>query len=284
MDFADLKKQVDDLMNKQRVRSLSNFDGYSLKVMHHILHLTFGSQSPLQLQKLPAAEYVNIPMLNQFKYLANLIVAKEGIKLTKTGALPPKIVAELYEQGFLKDKYIEKGFAKINKEANSPTVTLTRIILELSGLAKKRKGVLSMTKKGENTITNDEQLLNVLIDTMTTKFNWAYFDGYGDNEIGQLGFGFSLLLLSKYGAEKRNPSFYAEKYFKAFPHLLDTIEPSYSSVEKCGADCYSYRSFDMFLAHFGLVKIIIEGKGLDAITFIEKTDLFDKFIKVIPIA
>jgi len=33
------------------------------------------------------------------------------------------------------------------------------------------------------------------------KFNWAHLDGYGENNIGELKFGFSLILLNKYGAE-----------------------------------------------------------------------------------
>jgi hypothetical protein len=33
--------------------------------------------------------------------------------------------------------------------------------------------------------------------------NWAYYDGYGDNEVGRFGAGFSLILLSKYGHKPR---------------------------------------------------------------------------------
>ena len=282
MDLRDLQRHIDQVMNEQNNRSIPEFEGYSSFEMHKILHSTFAIDSPLKLQKLSESDYRKIPILNQVKYLTDLIDKKGEIKLTNKGFLPTKIVSDLYSQGFLKEEHIEKGISKLYKETDSMVINLTRILVELAGLAKKRNGKLSLTKSTQKIIGDNEELLRQIFLTFTNKFNWAYYDGYGENQIGQLGYGFSLILLSKYGQEKRLDSFYANKYFKAYPKLLVSLEPTYGSLEEYSTNCYSVRTFDRFLDYFGLINIDEQGKGLDSITYITKTDLYDRLIKCTP--
>jgi hypothetical protein len=269
-------------MSEQNNRSITEFEGYSPFEMHQILHFTFGEDSPIKLQKLNDSDYKKIPILNQVKYLIDLISKNGEIKLTNKGFLPTKVVSELYQQGFLKEEHIEKGISKLYKETDSMTVNLTRLLIELAGLIKKRTGKISLTKNGEKMMQDNFRLLKIILDTFTTKFNWAYYDGYGENQIGQLGYGFSLILISKFGKEKRLDSFYAKKYFNTYPQLLDSIEPTYGTLESYSTRCYSIRTFERFLDYFGLIQINEEGKGLDTIKYITKTDLFDRLIKVRP--
>lgn len=282
MDLKDIQRNIDQVMNEQNNRPIADFEGYSPFEMHKILHFTFAIDSPLKLQKLSDTDYTKIPILNQIKYLTDLIDKNGEIKLTKQGFLPTKIVSELYSQGFLKDEYIEKGISKLYKETDSMTINLSRILLELAGFIKKRNGKLSLTKSSEKILGNNEELLRQIFLTMTNKFNWAFYDGYGENQIGQLGYGFSLILLSKYGRERRLDSFYAERYFKAYPRLLDSIEPNYGTLERYSTNCYSVRTFDRFLNYFGLINIEEERKGLDSIKYISKTDIYDRLIKCTP--
>jgi hypothetical protein len=223
-----------------------------------------------------------VPIFNQIKYLTDLLDKTGEIKLTNKGFLPTKIVSDLYSQGFLKDKYIEKGISKLYKETDSMSINLTRIIIELSGFVKKKNGKLSLTKTSQKILGDNEELLRQILLTYTSKFNWAYFDGYGENLIGQLGYGFSLILLSKYGQERRLDSFYSERYFIAYPRLLDTVIPNYGTLEKYSTNCYSLRTFDRFLYYFGLINKEEQVNGYDTITFITKTDLFDRLIKCTP--
>lgn len=67
--------------------------------------------------------------------------------------------------------------------------------------------------------------------------------------------GFSLILLSKYGNQKRSYRFYAEKYFKAFPDLMKGFDNQYGTVEEQGAFCCSIRTFERFMLHLGLIEI-----------------------------
>jgi len=282
MELKNLQKHIDQAMNEQNNRSIPEFEGYSPFEMYQILYFTFGKDSPIQLQKLSDSDYKKIPILNQIKYLTDVISKNGEVKLTSKGFLPTKIVSDLYQQGFLKDKDIESGISKLYKETDSKTVNLTRILIELGGLAKKRNGKLSLTKTSKNILGDNHELLRLILLTFAAKFNWAYYDGYGENQIGQLGNGFSMILLSKYGHENRLNSFYAEKYFKAFPLLLDTVAPNYGTLERFSTNCYSLRTFERFLDYFGLVNIDRQGKGLDSKTYITKTDLYDRLINCTP--
>lgn len=280
MDLKDIQNHLDQVMEERNNRPMPDFEGYSPFEMHNIMHFTFAADSPLKLQKLAEADYKKIPILNQIKYLAFLIQEHGEIKLTNKGFLPTKIVSELYQQGYMKDEHIERGISRLNREKDSLTVNLTRIMLELTGISKKRNGKLSLTISGKKILKDDEELLRHILLTFAFKFNWAYYDGYGENQIGQLGFGFSLILLSKYGHKKQPDSFYSEKYFKAYPLLLESIEPEYGTLERYTSVCYSIRTFDRFMDFFGLVNISIKGKWYDRVKHISKTELFDKLISV----
>src|SRR5690606_6221611 len=197
----DLQIYLDKLMHEQNNRPVPEFEGYSPAEMHAILHFTFEEISPISFRKLDSGDYRKIPLFNQIKYLAKLIEEAGEIKLTKLGFLPTNLVADIYAQGFIKDKYVERRTIKQLKEGDVASITLSRILLTISGLVKKRSNILSLTKLGQKTIQNDDDLVQLIIKTYGAKFNWAYFDGYGENGIGQIGFGFSLILLSRYGHE-----------------------------------------------------------------------------------
>lgn len=276
MDLGDLQKHIDQVMNEQNNREIQEFEGYSPFEMHHILHFTFESNSPIILQKLADLDCLKCPMFNLIKYFLDLVNDKGEIKLTAKGFLPTQIVQDIYNQGFWEEYQFSSGISKLYKESDSLTVNLTRLLAELAGLTKKRNGKISLTKTGEKIISDNQKLFDLIFKTMTQKFSWAYYDNYENEQIGQFGFGFSLILLAKYGSEKRLEYFFSEKYFKAFPQLLDSIIPTYGTAEKYAGNCYSVRTFERFMSYFGLVEIEKQGKMLDRKNFIIKTELFDK--------
>ena len=268
-------------MNHINQKEAPDFQGYSPFDMHEILYNPFGENSPIQILKMDQSEYQKIPILNQLKYLLILIKKKGTLKLTAKGFLPTSIVADIYSQGYFKDPMIERNISKsyICKETDSKTINLTRILLKLSGLVKKRSNKLSLTNKAKTLITDDAKLLYLVFNIFTTKFNWGYYDRYLEDNVGQMGFGFSLVLLSKYGKQKRFDEFYAKKYFKAFPQLVDNAEPpNYGTIEEELERYYSLRTFERFLIYFGLIKIEPPAKFLGN-SKITKTDLYDKFIQ-----
>jgi hypothetical protein len=214
----------------------------------------------------------DIPLIKQIRFFINQVDHSNGIKLTKAGNLLPLIVKELYQQEILKDYAIDHGITKLSKETDCNVIVLTRILCEMSGLIKKRNGILTVTKKASDIIASNK-LLPLIFSTFTDKFSWAFFDGYQNGDIGQFGWWYSLALISQDGDISRNSKYYAEKYFEAYPHLL-TLK-SYDGSIHANYSCYSVRTFDRFLEYFGFTETT-EKTMLDS--FVKKTDLFDKFI------
>lgn len=211
---------------------------------------------PVIFREMSESDDMSVPLLNQILYLTNLVEDAGKLKLTKKGVLPVSVVAEIYEQGFLKDWDIEAGISKLYNESNSYTTYLTHIILNISGISKKRNGKLRLTKKSCDYIKFSRKCLKRIFKKLAEKFNWAYFDVFGENHIGQLGYGFTLVLLYKYGDEKKTGNFYAEKFFEAFPHLIDTsLGGAFSTPEKRSVRCYTIRSFERFIDHLCLISI-----------------------------
>lgn len=275
---AYFEKVVHDRNNKP----LAEFEGYSPEEMHHILYDGFGPQSPIRLLSLSDADMDRIPILNQVMYLARMLEKAGEFKLTNLGFLPTKVVAELYARGFMHDDLIEEGVRKLYKETDSRTVHLARILLDIAGFTKKRLGKWSLTATGAKVLSDRQEVLRRIWIAFTSKLNWAYFDGFGDNGIGQLGLGFTLVLLSKYGGEERLDSFYADKYFQAFPNLLYAEDEDADDVMRTASLCYGSRSFRRFLLHFGLVDNRREGHRFFGENYITKTELFDRMIRCEP--
>jgi hypothetical protein len=214
----------------------------------------------------------DIPLIKQIRFFINQVDCSNGIKLTKAGNLPPLIVKELYQQEILKDYFIERGITKLSKETDCKVIVLTRILCEMSGLIKKRNGILTVTKKASDIVASNK-LLPLIFSTFTDKFSWAFFDGYQNGDIAQFGWWYSLALISQHGDISRNSKYYAEKYFEIYPHLL-TLK-AYDGSIHANYSCYYVRTFDRFLEYFGFAETT-EKKMLD--TFVKKTDLFDKFL------
>ncbi|MDR0370475.1 MAG: hypothetical protein LBH80_01275 [Prevotellaceae bacterium] len=283
--MEDLNREMGEFFRVQNNAPKAEFEGYSSLEMHRILHFPFDSDSPIRFNPLSSQEYTQIPILRQVKRLAEIIAQNGQIKLTATGSLPLKIVQELYPLG-VPDEMIKTGISKLGKEVDCIPIHLARLLAEGSGITKKRKGVLSLTAAGTKNLADDHKLFDSTFKGFCRKFNWRYFDHYSDDEqsgtIGQLGFGFSLILLSKYGNEERSERSYADKYFKAFPMLLETVQPTYGTVRKYCFNCYCLRTFERFLYPFGLVEIKKGKRVLQEETYVLKTPLFDKLISLPP--
>ena len=277
-EFQEFAEMMSRTQNEQ---GIPDFEGYSPTEMHHILYNTFDPVSPIQLQKLSEVDYREIPLLNQVQYLLRLIAYEGELRLTKAGYLPRIVVTDLYSQGFMRDRFIEDGYQQLNKELDSVTINLTRLLPKVIGLIKKRNGKISLTKLGTKLYKDDDKLLRYLFTSFATKFNWGYFDYYSNEFIGQFGVGFSLILLKKYGTKKRLSKFYADKYFQALPNLNYVPNDRYMHKDS-NSSCYILRTFERFLLYFGLIDFEEVYFDHSSKSYIKKTLLFDKFIQIIP--
>ena len=257
-------------------KGLPALEWYTMNQFSIIVREPFSEDSPIELHDLKDQELESIPILNQIRYTMQLINEAGEMDLTRKGNLKRKVVRDIYSQNFFKDTLdlpIEPD--DIYRQADCVTVELTKILLDISNLTKTRNNKYSLTKKGEDFLNKTNQLLKYFFKQYCNKFNMGYYDGCIE-EIGNLGVGYSLILLSKYGDKSRRAKFYADKYFKAFPDILEKVEPKIGNKKEEGTRTYIYRIFKNFLNFFGLINITQENNVREK--YIQKTDLYNKFI------
>jgi len=258
---------------------IDDFDGLTPVNMQALLYSPLKDKCMIQLNAMEQCDYDQVPILRLAHLITNEISISSEIKLTATGNLPPKIVKEIYAASGFIDDMIESGIVKITKESDVKSITQTRIILDLAGITKVRNGKLSLTKSGATIIQDDPKLLAHIFDTFGSKVNWCYFDGYPENDAGRLGFAFTMVMLGKYGNESRSDKFYSEKYYRAFPDIIDQFpENSYSPKHDAAYRCFSLRTFERFLKYFGVIDI--QGKFYQNKTEIKTNILFTKMIRI----
>ena len=254
----DILKIIETEILLQNNAPVSEFEELSPSNVHYLIYDTYSENSPVNYQKVIDNDTLDkVPLFRIAEDLLKIIEREEFLKLTSTGALPRKVVLELYEKKYLTDDFIESGLYKLNREENCIFIVSTKIVMDLAGITKKVHGKLSLTKKGTSYLmqVNRQEFFESFMSTFADKYNWGYHDGYPSNPFGQFGWTFTIYLLGKYGKDFQFDSFYAEKYINAFPHFLLEIKPDSRTPFEIFKRCYTLRSFERFLEWFGIVEI-----------------------------
>jgi hypothetical protein len=277
----ELNLYLSKLAEKMNTDAKTAFEGYSPEDMDHIIYDPWGAKSPLQFNTLQDSDFELIPILRQARHLISILLTDGKIKLTAAGYLPPKIVKELYALG-IPDDFIEKGVILLKKEGDSYSVRLIRLMMKITKVTKEQKGVMTLTAIGKKIASNPQMLLQELMNSFSLKFNWAYYDRYNNMDLGRIGSAFSLILISKYGNEKHPCKFYANKYFEAFPMFAPDPEEKKLDTYHVENNCYTVRTFERFMLHFGLINIEENGQpfSINHKNTVMKTSLFDKMISI----
>lgn len=270
--LEDINKFMGEWIQQKNHRSRDDFEGFSATEMGLILHHLLQADCPVQLADYTDLDCSLVPLFRQLKLLLNLLEKEGSFKLTQTGNLPVRVVKAIYDVG-LPSSNVESGIISIRSENDSTSVQMTHIAAQISRLSKKQNNKLSLTKKGKDLLSNDSLLLTELLTVMLTQFNTAYFDNDSSENIGNIGKGFSLILLDKYGEIDRPYTFYSDKYFQAFPKLLEEITERYMPREKMAALCYLFRIFGVLFENLGLISY---QKGAFFETIIHRHDIFEK--------
>lgn len=263
---------------------VDDFLGLSPKEIHNLLYDTFDDKSPVQFRDdIDDKTLDQIPLFRIVEDYLKIIQRDKYIKLTPLGALPKKVMIELYDKRFLLDEHIESGITKLWKEDDCIAIRSSRLTAEIAGLVKKVSGKLALTKSATKLLeTNNRlQIFKQFFQAFTNKFLWSFNDGYPEQPIGQFGWAFSVIMLDKFGDLPQTVDFYADKYLRAFPKLITFFQPDYSTPERQFFRCYGVRTFGRFFLWFGLVtvdkqKIFID---LDTDKF-NRTDLVKRIFKI----
>ncbi|MBE8721216.1 hypothetical protein [Sphingobacterium pedocola] len=258
LSIDELNARMAKYMEKQNATPLEDFDGLSAHQMHLLLEHPLAENSPLKwIAPKHEDDLANVPILKLSQLLLSEIAKAKEVKLTTKGNLPIAICTTLVEQNLIEWEYMK--YVKKLTEDNIPYIWPMKEYLLNEGLIKKRNNKLSLTKKGEKhlQLRNSEKLRS-LLSFFTSRFNWQNLYELEDNgEVGNLGWAFSIYLLLKYGHEKINAQFYADKWVQAF-------RPEYWA-ERNNADhrgmlgyiryAYECRFFESFAAWFGLANV-----------------------------
>ncbi|MBN1632999.1 MAG: hypothetical protein JW917_02405 [Ignavibacteria bacterium] len=279
---GSVQSQIERIIFISNNTAIPDFEYYSPDEMHKIVDNAFNEDNPIQLLNPDIQVYNQIPLLNSIIHLAKHIEEKGEIRLTQKGNLPLNIAREIHERNYMNIKINTDYYYKIYSETDSLVVHLSRILLQLSGMTRKKYNKLSLTKAGAKLITNINEVFRVIISAYCYKLNWGYLNFFPEDSINSNGFGFSLILFDKYGDVGRPVSFYSKKYFRAFPFLRENypVHPEFPDLftpEKS----YETKTFYNFFNYFGFIIIDIDDESYK-IRNVKKSLIFNKLIKCNP--
>jgi hypothetical protein len=246
---------------------ITDNEGYSPEELQILQCDPFGEGSPLQLKPITEEVCEEIPLFRQIYRLLEILYAGGEIKLTQKGNLPLKIVTELAGFG-IPQKLIEDGYA-FRSEIESISVPVAREVALLIGAIKKRNNKLSITARGEKIFCDKPALAAAIIKAACTTLQAQKMDWFEGEELtGEVGTGYVLMLLSKYGSEERPSDFYFTNLLAAFLVLLED-----------GPELFTFttRMFETRLLNLGVVELSGHKVGTwETELHVKKTPLFDK--------
>lgn len=245
---------------------VDDFFGYSANDMHYFLYEPFSDRAPVQLRDdIDNATFDRIPFFRMCEEFLKIIQKEKAIQLTPRGALKKKVMVDLYNYRFIPDELIEEGICKLSREEDCISIQTVRFVTEIAGLVKKRKGRLSLTKNGTLLLKPENRLplFKSILAHFAVRFNWGVNDGYPVVPIIQMGWTFSIFIVDRFGDQPHLADFYAEKFAKAFPLIIDEFENSYYTPLRQFSRCYGIRFLYRFLYWLGMVNINRKGKWLD---------------------
>ncbi|MDI6789994.1 MAG: SEC-C metal-binding domain-containing protein [Thermodesulfobacteriota bacterium] len=235
----------------------TDFHGISPAQMHRFLNFPLASPQlvtfPETLGITPAA-----PILSLFGLLAEAI-GEQGLKPTAKGNLPQKLCREAALSYWGEETYRHNTrFGGINKEEDFFDLHVTRLVAELAGLIRNYKGRFILSRDCRSLLA-DSGLAGTyprLLRAYVEKFNWGYWDRYPDINFIQHSFLFTLYLLTRYGDACRPQVFYEDCFLRAFPMVLNEIEPSpVFTPEQEIRSCYTLRALVHFARFLGLAAV-----------------------------
>lgn len=284
-DLEELNKLMAEFQQQMNHTPLDDFDGISPAEMDVLLNRPFSGNSLLQLKKTTDGQLDQIPLFKLLELLLSEIQKTGALKLTVKGNLPVRVCELLFSQNLINWEHME--YSKRVREEDIPYLLPLKQYLQFQGIVKKQNNTLSLTKMGEKFMQEGKAVRFIsLFLFFGNHFHWGNFYDLQDNgKCGQLGWAYSLVLLSKYGDNARESQFYSLKLIQAFEKELgerDQADDHKDAINDYHRT-YAVRFFDCFANWFGLVNI--ERKKDIRISFfnqiiITKSTLFDQLFIV----
>lgn len=164
-------------------------------------------------------------VLHDARLVLAMVGEGEAVKATPKGNFPRTFVASFLDRMRLPadQPELSLGEPRALNEDDVGRLHITRILLELSGLVKRRKGVIGRTRRGEQLAGEDRagELLTTLLRTHFRKFNLGYLDGFDPAPEFQRTISYSFAQFDRAGSGWRRSAEWAERL--VLPAVRDTV-------------------------------------------------------------
>ena len=179
--FEDMASTVDGLLDRFNQRPLEELGGLSPDQVDSLLFQEWSDPGgPLVLVRdLPFEEVSRAPILRNARTFLDALVQEDGTKATSAGKLNRAFVRTMLREGQWPERlirYMEKRRQVVNEGDVLPLHTL-RILLDLSGLIRKRKGRFAVTRRGRDVLSEERagELFALLFQTQFQPFQNRFF-------------------------------------------------------------------------------------------------------------
>jgi len=282
--LPDLDKALKNLSRDHNESPIDEFYGLSPKQMYELLSLGWWNDKKVIVlnDDLPADTLENAPLLHNCRVLLEIVAESGGVRATARGNLKRDTVQQVYDKAIFKgfdlyDVYRPPG---VVNEDDAQAVHMARVVCDVAGLLKKRKGRFEITRKAKSLLVegNEGRLFAHLFDVYFRQFNLAYCDGLPELTGLQNTFPYTLYRLS----EVAEGPLAGEKSIGVsliHPDLLEQItvlDERYITPERF-LDIRVLRHLEVFSLITVSRGLTESGYGYRAQSFC-KTELFDKFI------
>jgi len=211
-------------------RARAELGGLTPAAVHELLAADWqGPESAIRLDdSISLEELAPARTLHDARLVLAMLAERGAVKATPKGNLPRAFVGEFRERMRPRADQWEESSAgpRLLNEDDLFALHLARVLLVLAGLVKRRRGVFSRTRRGEQLTAGERAgaLLATLVRTHFRVLNLAYLDGAGPEPDFQGAIGYTLYRFSQLGAGWRTPGELTEAL--VLPGVRDALRVS----------------------------------------------------------
>jgi len=282
-NLKEINEALQHISQAHNVQPIEEFGGLSPIQMNGLIYSGWWKKpEPVLLNRnLSLEELAKVSFFHNCRLLLGLAQETGGFKVTARGNLNREAVKQVFEkslrpEGMFMSRFFEP---RVLNEENVTSVHIPRIVSELAGLLKKRKGHFEITRKAETLLKNETagELYALLFDVYFRKFDISYCDGLPEIEMIQHMFPYSLYRLSKF---EEDEFVEAAKAAESVLHPVSIKEIASFDNRFITPESFLDARILRHLEVFGLVEIRRDqeiGIPENPLSF-RKTRLFDRFL------